>query len=126
MARQSLGFPQGTVLFFRAPLPPGASMLRLAIDVTAEKCEASMPAIRYEHVHHNRPPAAEARSIQEVIELLERQLSMFKRWQEKGIELDPHGVGSGYAIYFTYDEQVAGEEGFDRLRTEAGNQLPRR
>jgi hypothetical protein len=85
-----------------------------------------MPGIRYEHVHQNRIIASEAKSIGEFIQIIEENLVLFKRWEQKGVKLDPHGVGSCYAIFYTYDEQVAREEGFERLRTEAGNQLPRR
>ena len=56
----------------------------------------------------------------------EENLALFKRWEERGVQLDPHGIGSSYAIFYTYDENVAREEGFERFRTESGNQLPRR
>jgi hypothetical protein len=85
-----------------------------------------MPGIRYEHVHQNRFIANEAKSIEEFIKIIEDNLILFQRWKEKGVQLDPHGVGSTYAIFYTYDEQVAREEGFERLRTESGNQLPRK
>lgn len=85
-----------------------------------------MSAVRYEHVHQNKFIATEAKSIGDFIRIIEENLRLFKRWEEKGIQLDPHGVGSSYAIFYTYDEQVAREEGFERFRTEAGNQLPRR
>jgi len=85
-----------------------------------------MPGIRYEHVYNNKWNGAEAKSIDDFIRIFEEKLSLFKRWNEKGIKLDPHGVGSNYAIFYTYDEQVAREEGFERIRTEAGNPLPRR
>jgi hypothetical protein len=80
---------------------------------------------RYEHVHRNKFIATEARSIGDFIKIFEENLLLFKRWEEKGIKLDPHGIGSCYAIFFTYDENIAREEGFERYRTEAGNQLPR-
>jgi hypothetical protein len=85
-----------------------------------------MSGIRYEHVHHNKFIATKARTIGDFINIFEENLLLFKRWDEKGIKLDPHCVGSSYAIFYTYDEQVAREEGFERFRTEAGNQLPRR
>ena len=85
-----------------------------------------MSEIRYEHVHHNKFDATQARSIGDFIKVFEENLSLFRRWEEKGIKLDPHGVGSCYAIFYTYDENIAREEGFERFRTEAGNQLPRR
>jgi len=66
----------------------------------------------------------EAKCIADFIKIFEDNLHLLKRWQEKGIELDPHGVGSCYAIFYTYDPEVAHQEGFERLRTEAGNQLP--
>jgi hypothetical protein len=85
-----------------------------------------MSQVRYEHVHHNKFIVNEARTIDDFIEIFEQNLLLFKRWKEKGINLDPHGIGSSYAIFYTYDEQVAREEGFERIRTEAGNQLPGR
>jgi hypothetical protein len=85
-----------------------------------------MSAVRYEHVHQNRFLASEAKSIDDFIRIFEENLRLFSRWKEKGIQLDPHGVGSSYAIFYTYDEQVAREEGFERIRTESGNPLPRR
>ena len=83
-----------------------------------------MSAVRYEHVHNNRFMDTEAKEIGDFIRLFEENLRLFKRWEEKGIKLDPHGVGSCYAIFYTYDEKVAREEGFERMRTESGNQLP--
>ena len=85
-----------------------------------------MSAVRYEHVHHNRLDTSQAKSIDDFIKLFEENLALFKRWQEKGIMLDPHRVSNTYAIFYTYDEAVAKEEGFERFRTEAGNPLPRR
>ena len=85
-----------------------------------------MSEVRYEHVHHIKFDASHARSIEDFIKIFEDSLSLFKRWEERGIKLDPHGVGSSYAIFYTYEEQVAREEGFERFRTESGNQLPRR
>ena len=85
-----------------------------------------MPRIRYEHVHQIKFTAVGARTIDDLIHNFEDNLETFKRWKEKGIQLDPHGVGSNYAIFFTYDERIAQEEGFERIRTEAGNPLPRR
>lgn len=85
-----------------------------------------MARIRYEHVHHHRYISTEAKTIDDFIKIFEENLALFKRWDEKGIKLDPHGVGSSYAIFYTYDEQVAKEEGFERIRTESGNPLPRR
>lgn len=85
-----------------------------------------MPRLRYEHVHQIKFTAVGARSIGELIRNFEENLQLFKRWEEKGIMLDPHGVGSNYAIFYTYDEEVAKEEGFERIRTESGNPLPRR
>jgi hypothetical protein len=85
-----------------------------------------MAGIRYEHVHQYKVNAANAKSIGDFIRIFEEQLSLFKRWEAKGIKLDPHGVGSGYAIFFTHDAEIAREEGFERLRTEAGNPLPKR
>ena len=58
--------------------------------------------------------------------MFEENLEVLKRWKEKGVKLDPHGGGSSYAIFYTHDEKVAHEEGFERFRTEAGNPLPRR
>jgi hypothetical protein len=86
--------------------------------------EVAMPGIRYEHVHQNRFTVTDAKNIGDFIHMLEENLNLFKRWQDKGIQVDPHGVGSSYAIFYTYDERVAREEGFDRIRTEAGNPLP--
>ena len=83
-----------------------------------------MPGVRYEHVHQIKINPADAKTIGDFIAILEENLDMFKRWQAKGIRLDPHGTGSGYAIFYTYDEQVARDEGFKRIRTEAGNPLP--
>jgi len=85
-----------------------------------------MGRIRYEHVHQNKFIATEAKSIGDFIRIYEENLTLFKRWEEKGVMLDPHGVGSNYAIFYTYDEEVAREEGFERFRTESGNPLPRR
>lgn len=85
-----------------------------------------MPGTRYEHVHQNKLNTAGAKTIAEFIKIHEDNLLKLKRWESKGIELDPHGVGDGYAIFFTYDEQVAREEGFERFRTQSGNPLPRR
>ena len=85
-----------------------------------------MPGGRYEHVQQNKIITSEASTIGDIIKNVEENLIRFKRWEAKGIQLDPHGVGSSYAIFYTYDEQVAREEGFERFRTEAGNQLPRR
>jgi hypothetical protein len=85
-----------------------------------------MPVLRYEHVHQIKFTAVGARTIGDLIQNFEENLALFKRWEEKGINLDPHGVGSSYAIFYTYDEQVAREEGFERIRTESGNPLPRR
>lgn len=85
-----------------------------------------MPGVRYEHVHQIKFTAVGARTIGDLIQNFEENLRLFKRWEEKGVQLDPHGVGSSYAIFFTYDEKVAREEGFERIRTEAGNPLPRR
>jgi hypothetical protein len=85
-----------------------------------------MSGVRYEHVHHIKFDASHARSISDFIKIFDENLTLFKRWEEKGIQLDPHGIGSSYAIFFTYDETVAREEGFERFRTESGNQLPRR
>jgi hypothetical protein len=85
-----------------------------------------MSEVRYEHVHHIKFDASHARSIDDFIKIFEENLSLFKRWEARGIKLDPHGIGSSYAIFYTSDESVAREEGFERFRTEAGNQLPRR
>ncbi|TSK07884.1 MAG: hypothetical protein FPO08_00810 [Geobacter sp.] len=85
-----------------------------------------MQRIRYEHVHQIKFTAVGARTIGDLIRNFEENLQLFKRWEEKGIQLDPHGVGSNYAIFFTYDEKVAQEENFERIRTESGNPLPRR
>ncbi|HEY5513357.1 MAG TPA: hypothetical protein VIK40_06920 [Geomonas sp.] len=85
-----------------------------------------MSEVRYEHVHQNKFIATQARSIGDFIKIFEENLTLLKRWEGKGIQLDPHGVGSCYAIFYTYDEKIAQEEGFERFRTEAGNQLPRR
>ena len=84
-----------------------------------------MQGLRYEHVHRVKVNTAEARTIGDLIGALDQYLQLFKRWDEKGIKLDPHGTGTGYAIFYTYDEQVAREEGFERLRTESGNPLPK-
>ncbi|WP_136513338.1 hypothetical protein [Geomonas edaphica] len=85
-----------------------------------------MQRMRYEHVHQIKFTAVGARTIGDLICNFEENLQLFKRWEEKGIQLDPHGVGSNYAIFFTYDEKVAQEENFERIRTESGNPLPRR
>lgn len=85
-----------------------------------------MPGVRYEHVHHFKFEATHARSIEDFIRMFEENLEVLKRWKEKGVKLDPHGAGSSYAIFYTNDEKVAREEGFERFRTEAGNPLPRR
>jgi len=85
-----------------------------------------MSEVRYEHVHLIKFDVSHARSIEDFIKIFEENLSIFKRWEQRGIKLDPHGIGSNYAIFYTYDETVAREEGFERFRTEAGNQLPRR
>ncbi|WP_129125437.1 hypothetical protein [Geomonas oryzae] len=85
-----------------------------------------MQRMRYEHVHQIKFTAVGARTIGDLIRNFEENLELFKRWEEKGIQLDPHGVGSNYAIFFTYDEKVAQEENFERIRTESGNPLPRR
>lgn len=85
-----------------------------------------MARTRYEQVYHNKFIALDAKNIADLVGILEEKLALFKRWEEKGIQLDPHGSGSSYAIFYTYDEQVAREEGFDRLRTESGNPLPHR
>lgn len=85
-----------------------------------------MQRMRYEHVHQIKFTAVGARTIGDLIRNFEENLQLFKRWEDKGIQLDPHGVGSNYAIFFTYDEKVAQEENFERIRTESGNPLPRR
>lgn len=85
-----------------------------------------MQRMRYEHVHQIKFTAVGARTIGDLIRNFEENLQLFRRWEEKGIQLDPHGVGSNYAIFFTYDEKVAQEENFKRIRTESGNPLPRR
>jgi hypothetical protein len=85
-----------------------------------------MAKTRYEKVYHNRFIAQDAKSIGDMVRILEEKLALFRRWEEKGIELDPYSSGTTYAIFYTYDEQVAREEGFDRLRTESGNPLPHR
>lgn len=85
-----------------------------------------MQRMRYEHVHQIKFTAVGARTIGDLIRNFEENLQLFRRWEEKGIQLDPHGVGSNYAIFFTYDEKVAQEENFERIRTESGNPLPRR
>ncbi|HBA88506.1 MAG TPA: hypothetical protein DCZ75_11160 [Geobacter sp.] len=85
-----------------------------------------MPSVRYEHVHQIKFTAVGARTIGDLIHDFEENLQLFKRWEEKGIKLDPHGVGSNYAIFYTDDEEIAKEEGFERIRTESGNPLPRR
>lgn len=85
-----------------------------------------MQRMRYEHVHQIKFTAVGAQTIGDLIRNFEENLQLFKRWEEKGIQLDPHGVGSNYAIFFTYDEKVAQEENFERIRTESGNPLPRR
>lgn len=85
-----------------------------------------MQRMRYEHVHQIKFTAVGAHTIGDLIRNFEENLQLFKRWEEKGIQLDPHGVGSNYAIFFTYDEKVAQDENFERIRTESGNPLPRR
>lgn len=85
-----------------------------------------MSRIRYEHVHPNKLDTSGARTIADFIRIHEDDLLRLKRWEAKGIQLDPHGVGNGYAIFYTYDEPVAREEGFERIRTESGNPLPLR
>jgi hypothetical protein len=85
-----------------------------------------MPGVRYEHVHSFRFNTADAKTIDDFINILEENVLLLKRWERKGIKLDPHGTGTGYAIFYTYDQEVAREEGFDRIRTESGNPLPRR
>ncbi|GFO60044.1 hypothetical protein GMST_23690 [Geomonas silvestris] len=85
-----------------------------------------MSVIRYEHVHQYKIDVSQAKSIGDFIKIFEDTVSLFKRWEAKGVQLDPHGIGSSYAIFYTYDEQVAREEGFERIRTESGNPLPRR
>jgi hypothetical protein len=88
--------------------------------------EVDMPGVRYEHVHSFKLNTADAKSIEDLIKIFEENVLLLRRWQEKGIKLDPHGTGAGYAIFYTYDEQVAGEVHFERIRTESGNPLPRR
>lgn len=85
-----------------------------------------MQRVRYEHVHQIKFTAVGARTIGDLIRNFEESLQLFRHWEEKGIQLDPHGVGSNYTIFYTYDEQVAREEGFERIRTESGNPLPLR
>jgi len=85
-----------------------------------------MPGLRYEHVHPNKLSTAGAKTIADFIRIHEEHLLRLRRWEAKGVQLDPYGVGNGYAIFYTYDEQVATEEGFERIRTEFGNTLPRR
>ena len=85
-----------------------------------------MSGTRYEHVQQLKVITADARTIEDFIRIFEDNLHLFRRWHEKGIKVDPHGGGIGYAIFYTYDEKVAREEGFERFRTEAGNMLPRR
>jgi len=85
-----------------------------------------MSQIRYEHVHPNKLDTTSARTIADFIRIHEDNMLRLKRWEAKGIQLDPHGVGNGYAIFYTYEEQVAREEGFERIRTESGNPLPLR
>ena len=85
----------------------------------------AMPGIRYEHVYQVRINTADAKSIGDFIRIMEENLQLFRRWEAKGVQLDPHGTGSGYAIFYTHDERVAREEGFERFRTESGNPLPR-
>ncbi|GFO69861.1 hypothetical protein GMLC_34400 [Geomonas limicola] len=85
-----------------------------------------MSVIRYEHVHQYKIDLSQAKSIDDCITIFEAAVALFKRWEAKGVQLDAHGIGSSYAIFYTYDEQVAREEGFERIRTESGNPLPRR
>ena len=85
-----------------------------------------MPGVRYEHVHQIKLTAIGAKTIGDLVRTFEENLQLFRRWEEKGVKLDPHGVGASYAIFYTYDERIAREEGFERIRTESGNPLPRR
>jgi len=85
-----------------------------------------MPGIRYEHVHQNKLDTTIARTIADFIKIHEDNVLLLKRWEARGVQLDPHGVGNSYAIFYTYDEQTALEEGFERIRTESGHSLPRR
>ena len=85
-----------------------------------------MPGVRYEHVHQIKLTAIGAKTIDDLIQTFEENLQLFRRWKEKGVKLAPHGVGASYAIFYTYDEEIAREEGFERIRTESGNPLPRR
>lgn len=85
-----------------------------------------MSVIRYEHVHQNKLNTSGAKTIADFIKIHEDNVEKLRRWESKGIELDPYGVGNSYAIFYTYDEEVAREEGFERIRTESGNILPRR
>lgn len=85
-----------------------------------------MSVLRYEHVHQNKLNTSSAKNIGDFIAIHEENLAKLRRWAERGVQLDPHGVGDGYAIFYTYDEEVAREEGFERIRTESGNPLPRR
>lgn len=85
-----------------------------------------MSRIRYEHVHPNKLNTSSAKTISDFIKIHEEYLEKLKRWEAQGIQLDPYGVGNGYAIFYTYDENIALEEGFERIRTESGNTLPRR
>jgi len=84
-----------------------------------------MTTARYEHVYRFRINPQDAKTIEDFIAMLEEHVQLLKRWEQKGIKLDPHGTGTSYAIFYTCDEQVAHDEGFERFRTEAGNPLPR-
>ena len=83
-----------------------------------------MSQIKFEHVHHSRFVPPEARNIGDFIKIFEEYLAMLKRWEQEGIQLDPHGLGSCYAIFYTYDEEVAKKEGFERIVTMAGHDVP--
>jgi len=85
-----------------------------------------MSVLRYEHVHQYKIDLSQAKSIGDCITIFQDAVTLFKRWEAKGVYLDPHGIGTSYAIFYTYDEKVAREEGFERIRTESGNPLPRR
>lgn len=72
--------------------------------------------VRYEFVQDKKFLVTEAKSIGDYIRVLEENLRRFERWQEKGIKLDRHLGGGCCSVFYTYNEQVAREEGFSPLR----------
>jgi len=70
--------------------------------------------MKYEFLWRNKWITFDAETIDDFIKTYEQLAQMFKDWKAKGVELDKEsGVSDDYATFYTENEDVAKEYGFE-------------